>query len=70
VEGGESEELERERDKQGERFKGRERGSEIEGGEGEERERGLFGYAGLTVCVCWIREIEGKREGERERMND
>jgi hypothetical protein len=39
VEGGESEELERERDKQGERFKGRERGSEIEGGEGEERRK-------------------------------
>jgi hypothetical protein len=39
-------------------------------GEREERERGLFGYTGWTVCVCWIREIEGKKEGERERMND
>jgi hypothetical protein len=46
--------------------------SEREGREreerGKERERGLFGYAGRTVCLCWIGEIEGKMEGERERM--
>jgi hypothetical protein len=80
VEGEEREELARgnERDTQGKRVKGRQRGREREGGRGERevrggrewREKGLFSYPGWTVCVCWMREIEGKREGERERMND
>jgi hypothetical protein len=49
----------------GERVSEWERGR---GTEGRESDRWLFGHAGWTVWECWVREIEGKREKERERM--
>jgi hypothetical protein len=56
---------EREWKRDGERVSEWERGR---GREGRDRDRWLFGHAGWTDWECWVREIEGKREGERERM--